>query len=45
MESQYEYFGSRSLKIHFPDLLFTRARILGTLFNIQAGEGSCLDVS
>ena len=26
----------------FPDLLFGRAHILRTVFNIQPGEGSCL---
>ena len=41
--SHYLYFGSRFLKIYFLDLLAGRAHILGTLFNIQAEEGSCLD--
>ena len=36
-------FGSRFLKIYLLDLLSGRAHILRTLFNIQAGEGSCLD--
>ena len=35
--------GSRFLKMFFPDLLFSRAHILRTVFNIQPGEGSCLD--
>ena len=36
-------FGSRFLKIYFLDLIFSRAHISRTLFNIQAGEGSSLD--
>ena len=36
-------FASRFLKIYFRDLLISRAYILGTSLNIQAGEGSCLD--
>ena len=35
-------FGSRILK-DLLDLLFGRAHLLRTLFNIQAREGSCLD--
>ena len=41
--SNYQYFCSRFLKIYFLDLLYSRAHIFRTLFNIQAGEGSCLD--
>ena len=36
-------FGSRFLKIYFLNLLLSRGHILRTLFNIQAGKGSCLD--
>ena len=36
-------FGSRFLKIYLLELLFSRAHILRTLFNIQVGEGSYVD--
>ena len=35
--------GNRFLKMFFSDLLFSRTHTLRTVFNIQPGEGSCLD--
>ena len=43
--SHHWYFGSRFLKIYISDLIFSRAHILRTLLNIQAGEGPWLDAA